>query len=786
MYPFRLRSHRQPEKLLYDHLKETGNLCQMMVDCSPLSGDNVLSEVATLIGWSHDFGKATTYFQKMLCTQEKSEKTRHSLLSSLFTYYSVKKFLEGKQIQQSVLPLISWIVVLRHHDDLLNLRGTDGMVQILKRSENRGLLEDQIKALRPNIGELKEIYSGFKFIDIDEFTNNLDEIVRRIDSDAHDLPPSLENYFKTIFLYSVLLDADKISASGLGRLPERVLEIDYGLVDRYRLSLPKSRRIDALREEAYNDTIKCITEINLDSKRILTIELPTGYGKTLIGLSVALRLRDRIAKKYGFTPRIIYSLPFLSIIDQNSDVIGRVLTQVFQELTSNLMLTHHHLIDVQYKTVDEELKDIFKALLLIEGWNSEIIITTFVQLFHSLITNKNKSSRKFHNIAGSIIILDEVQNVPYKYWDLIRKSLRLLTEQYGCWVILMTATLPLIFQSCEAYSLVPNKDRYYGLLNRVKYKFDISDKGLTEFIDSLVKGPLTGNKDIMVILNTIQSSKETYNAIKDYLNEKCGEPVLKEDGTRVYYGRERSIALCYLSGNVIPKHRLSRIRTLKELKDYTKVIISTQVVEAGIDMSVDEIYRDFAPLDSIVQAAGRCNRNAEKEFGYVNVLCLVKKDGKRYSELVYDEVLLDATRELLDEIDTIDEKNFNLSIVTKYYDFIKKRGGNVRIADEMKRLNFSSIDQFKLIEEEPLKADVFVEIDEEAEQVFKEYKDMVKEIDWRKKREKYLRIRKDLMNHVVSVNCRKPVHELLYISKGELETAYDLETGLIGDENYLL
>ncbi len=322
---------------------------------------------------------------------------------------------------------------------------------------------------------------------LEEFFDNLDtDLYREIRKEVKDLSKDkkIANYVNIMFFYSVLLDADKLDASEIEKVPSRWEgTLDKKIVDDYKEAKfgEAEKEINKIREEVYEDVNNSIDDLG-SNDRILSINLPTGSGKTLTALSSAFELRNRIKENEGFEPKIIYSLPFLSIIDQNSSVFREVLSDkvgydwkdVFEmgdeekdellreEIPSNLLLTHHHLADVKYnEKIDEnetyDYEDLLDSLLLTEGWYSEIVVSTFVQLFHSLITNKNRSARKFHNITNSIIILDEVQSIPFKYWKLVNRILTILSEKFNCWILFMTATKPLIFDEEEMIELATAK-----------------------------------------------------------------------------------------------------------------------------------------------------------------------------------------------------------------------------------------------------------------------------------------------------------------------------------------
>ena len=148
-----------------------------------------------------------------------------------------------------------------------------------------------------------------------------------------------------------------------------------------------------------------------------------------------MKLRERIRREKNYIPRIIYCLPFVNIIEQNYDVFSKVLSLIsdFKRNLSSYLLKHHHLADLEYK-YGNELKPLDESLLLIEAWESEIIVTTFVQLMHTIVGFKNSFLKKFHNVVGSIIILDEVQSIPVEYWKLTRNVLDYLTKILGCYV----------------------------------------------------------------------------------------------------------------------------------------------------------------------------------------------------------------------------------------------------------------------------------------------------------------------------------------------------------------
>jgi CRISPR-associated endonuclease/helicase Cas3 len=301
----------------------------------------LLIDAAYLIGVTHDLGKATKFFQEYIIeTDEKKKKslkakenTHHGLLSAFFTYAVIKEYLSqsGRKGELAdFLPILSFLVVKRHHTNLMNAMDEISEVDV-EREKILKVAKEQIESIdKTEINEIlallfKEGKINLK-IDFDDIVNYIlqnaskeisrkDERMIRYLRDKVDLYP----YFITQFLYSALLDADKTDA-GLGDkyLDSDRLDLSADLVDQYRdrKGFTSDRNnINSLRNQIYEDAMVGIRDWNLDN-RIISLNVPTGTGKTLTSLSFALKLRDRLKNERNFTPRIIYALPFLSIIDQ--------------------------------------------------------------------------------------------------------------------------------------------------------------------------------------------------------------------------------------------------------------------------------------------------------------------------------------------------------------------------------------------------------------------------------------------------------------------------------------
>ncbi len=216
-----------------------------------------------------------------------------------------------------------------------------------------------------------------------------------------------------------------------------------------------TKAIDKIRTDIYTKVIKSIEE-NYDKSKIFSITAPTGTGKTITGFFAALKLKELL----GDNRRIIYSLPFTSIIEQNYDVLFDIFRGIedFEQNYSSYIIKHHNLSTVEY---ENEYRDYTKteAELLIENWSSGVVVTTFVQLLETLVGARNRMLKKFNAIKGSIIILDEIQAIDIKYFDLVDYILRKACEYLDIRIIIMTATKPLILT--DAVELLEDNEKYF-------------------------------------------------------------------------------------------------------------------------------------------------------------------------------------------------------------------------------------------------------------------------------------------------------------------------------------
>ena len=390
-------------------------------------------------------------------------------------------------------------------------------------------------------------------------------------------------------------------------------------------------------------------------------------------------------------------------------------------------------------------------------------MTTFVQFFHTLLGYKNKALRKYHRLANSVVILDENQTIPFKYWKLIGQSLKEFAKLFNIYIIVLSATQPALFKPEESIPLVSPK-KYFSSLKRVQLNIISSDFNSLEHFAEFVMEKSQGHQKIIVVLNTINSAQQLYS-------------ILKKVQTNLYF----------LSSHVIPRDRLKRIVELNHIEQY--FLISTQVIEAGVNIDADVTFRDFGPVDSIQQIAGRCNRFAQKRKGLV-YLCKIKdKNTQRlFASYIYDNFLLDLTEKTFPG-EKISEKLF-LNLCTNYYSKLAKFPQNEsdKLIDSLSKLKYQNDDYalntFRLIHQNYEKYDVFIEVDNSAKKIWNEFI-LLRELkdSWERKR-RYTAIKNELMNYIISINIKNIrknpppyINGIYYVSNNQLEEFYDKMTG---------
>ncbi|OPX90218.1 MAG: helicase Cas3 [Pelotomaculum sp. PtaB.Bin104] len=515
-----------------------------------------------------------------------------------------------------------------------------------------------------------------------------------------DIDEAVDYRLKTQLVFSMLLEADKafLAVSNPEQyLNREVKDWQANWVDQY-IGTPSDTFTNHLRQKARFDIDDSINQN--ENNKIYSLTAPTGIGKTLLAATWALKLREIISAASGTTPKIIIVLPYLSVIDQTAKIYGDLLKTGGVNADGAWLLTSHSLSDREYADwLEDEDKPFF-----VDTWRSELIITTYDQFLMSLMDPRSRYQMRFHNLCDALIIMDEVQSLPCKLWQPLDKIFKSLVNIGNSRILMMSATLPPFVS--EAKPLLPAFETYFKKFERYKLCFRLESKlSLEHFCDELedrLPFWLKDKKRVLITLNTRKSARK----IRDALDS----PVLKESGYPIYF----------ISADVTPKDRLAVIQKIK--KGNPCIVVSTQCIEAGVDIDMDIVIRDFAPLDSLIQISGRCNREGEKERCTVVVVDLVDENNKSYAEMIYDPTHLQSTRRLVDNISEIFEEQA-LDFANRFFKelAIKKDTGGIHLerfarwredlpvheilrGKEKKQYTFLVIDQDPSLKEDMAKA----------------------------------------------------------------------------------
>lgn len=750
--------YSHPDILLKDHLRDVGKLCASYVKNCVY--DERLVEVAELMGKTHDLAKYTDFFQRHLRGYKVAGQLfTHSKLSATLTAWII-----AKRLADPFLASASFLCVNCHHGFLKNFS------DLYDEAKSLGdhLMMHQIASIKKNFYSIK---SEIEELNLEELKLFLEDpnrgisevktILESIDHFLWDEETCWKNYFTVLLFYSSLIDADRKDAGKVYDLINcerefRSLPANLLHVYRERKFSGLKQQIGEIRELLFHSSEENLRNILVERipPKIITITAPTGSGKTILGFYTALALREASSVNEE-TPRIIYSLPFINIIEQTYSVLRDILSLHFETVPITLLLKYHHLAFPEGRNHRDYLP-LDKIFLLSDAWNSEVIVTTFEQLVRSLVGNKGSLLRKFHNLANSILILDEVQAIPLEYWKLIQEILMKLAILFNVKIIMMTATRPMIFKGDR--ELVPDYESLFKKLDRVSIISSLDKKLNPEEVVKFFLSKWDRKSSALMVLNTIGASRIVY----EKLSEGLGNKAVRLGSINELNGLKDStkIVLAYLSTNIVPKERGRRVNLIKDLlRDGRKIIlVSTQVIEAGVDLDFDMAIRDVGPLDSIIQVSGRCNRNwKNRSKSQVYVIRVFDVEGRPEAEKIYGKVLPSISVDILKKRPIIEEWEIP-AIIDEYYNEVSNRcnTGSGEYLNFIKNLAYENLSKFSLIKEEP-KISIFIELDEDATEVlgtFRNAIDMLKSVEEGKLFEykaKLRELRAELEGYIISV-----------------------------------
>ncbi len=621
-----LYSH--PTKLLQSHLDEVAEAANIIASYHSLT--EVITRRLDELVRLHDFGKATSFFQDYISYQPepkdwpgRKENKAHTLIGFL----AATKLKERQNFSDDWLLQVGTSIV-GHHSLLPSRKDID------KR------FHDAAKVLIKQLHDLPlqelERHTKFSF-DKSDFTASEETVFDAMDCceelfewlDDLELADAVQQRLKTQLIFSILLEADKaflaLSKDAQADYKKREFTpIPLDVIGTFLNNTPASP-INTLRTQARVDALRTLS--NTSSKKIFTLTLPTGLGKTLTAASLAFQLREQQKRQ------VIIVLPFLAIVDQTSKVYDDVLNKP----SENTVMQSHSLSARDYLELEDGDADFF-----LDTWQSDIVITTFDQVLLALLSSRAKHQMRFHHLCDAVIIFDEIQALPTHLWDVTQNALHELSSTFNSTLIAMSATQPGFIN--KAQELIPNVQdifKHFGRYQLVlKHKTDLP---LVEFIEMLTERyERLKEKRVLITLNTRASARRVFDDLSN---------IWQTDECPIYF----------LTADVTPIDRLEIIGFLKTNLEPC-LVISTQVVEAGVDIDMDLVLRDFAPLDSLIQVAGRCNRNNLKPRCDVEFYSLINDKGKRYSSMVYRktdgsaDISLQETRKALENYHTIPEE----------------------------------------------------------------------------------------------------------------------------------
>ena len=608
-----------------DHLMETAAIAKI------LAGKLGLELAGELLGLMHDFGKYSQKFQKYIESATGinpdidmedalpgGKKIDHSTAGAQWVYRELRKFGVAQDIGELFGQMLGLCIASHHGAGLIDCLDGEGNAVWKKRFEK----EDELTHLAECERNADEaVQQKARELAGENLIRSLLNAVKPILSDQTTNRKVKEFYLGclTRFLFSCLIDADRINSSDFEREAQKEVrrlteKPDWRpAIDKLETHLAGFENrypIDEIRRKISDDCLKRAS----DSQGIYTLTVPTGGGKTLASLRYALHH----AKKHHLD-RIIYIIPYTSIIDQNAQAVREILGE-------DWVLEHHSNLEPE--------KQSWQDKLLSENWSKPIIFTTMVQFLDAWFGGGTRGARHIHPMTNAVLIFDEIQTLPVKCVHLFCNVLNWLTIFGKSTAVLCTATQPLLGESglqnfpegkresiaargllrlpenAEIMGKHQDLDKLFADLSRVEIRFNEKAGGWNvEKAGAFLLEQFQTTPSCLFIVNTKKWAQELYQYCK-------GQNVPPE-------------ALFHLSTNQCAAHRKAIFDTIKaRLKNGKPVIcISTQLIEAGVDISMACVIRALGGLDSIAQAAGRCNRHGEKDGkGQVWVLNLQEQD----------------------------------------------------------------------------------------------------------------------------------------------------------------
>ena len=606
-----------PNKLLENHIKNM---------ISP--NDEELDRQVKLY---HDIAKLKNNFQIYIrdTSNDKLDKN-HSLLSAYF-------FLLNSKFDE-ILTLFGFLAIVSHHGNVVNLMTLAREANKFFKNQKELEQWDEVASAAKNI----KIYSGLS-TKKDEFLDRAEKLRQYLVLSQYRDKFTYEDFINFKSLYSNLIYSDKFEA--IFSMPkQQTKDIPIGVLESDIKNLPPNEKRDAFRNFVLN---------NFDKERkLFTLTAPTGYGKTLTALNFALKFNKS---------RIIYALPFTSIIDQTYDIVAKIYKN-----SDILVSKAHHKTTIGEENLTEEDR-YSKIKFLMESFSGEINVTTLYQLIFALFGNKNKDNVKFNQLKNSVVIIDEAQAIPYNFRKDFILLCEIISQRLGTIFIFMSATMPVI--KSENFKEISNLD-YFSKQDRYVIKWlDIG--GEDELLEKICEA--ASDKNTLVVVNTIKKAQELFTKLRDKFSCFC------------------------LNGYMYDDHKRATIEAVRCAIDKSKVdplaskilLISTQSIEAGVDLDFDIGFREVSPISSIIQTAGRVNRH----FGATRGELYVFPEISKFTNLIYGDLYKVSGAILSDLKQKEVQESEILEISNLYFQKISNQLENLHIKSEIEKLEFENINQ---------------------------------------------------------------------------------------------
>lgn len=611
------------EQSVEEHLKNVAKYCAF---CSRKIG---LAAAGELVGWLHDIGKMTDEFEKYIrgaTTENKRGKgPDHSTAGAVWITQLVT--IQDTAERQLTAQIMA-IVIMSHHGGLVDMFDTQGISPYLRRLEK--LQED--KAWYETYKNVQQEMS--KTLDTTHLKNLFELAVQEI----RIILQSILKYTKTRqemqyatgvlikYLFSCLIDADRYDTAtfmdGIAmRYSQPDEELWEKLIKRYETKLEGYQR-NTLINKLRADISRACYKNALKRPGIYTLNCPTGSGKTMASLRFALQH----AKQYN-KQRIFFIIPFITITEQNTSEIKKILSaELKDDLIGKIILELH---SAKEESVEEYTEAIAEELIS-ERLAHPIILTTMVRFLNAFFESGTRNMRGLHQFANSIIIFDEIQTIPPKCIAMFNGVVNFLAKVCGSTVVLSTATQPLLNHVPEGVpALAIESISEISNCNQEMHKHFKR----TEIID---RTELGGNSKMDVAKFVWEEAQQKGNALV-ILNTKSSVVDLYEE-IKQNYGEcnEEKCQLYVLTTHLYPEHRKQLIAEIRQKlhREERILLLSTQLIEAGVDISFKTVFRSLAGLDSIIQSAGRCNRHGENGRGVYGQVYLINPNFEKLGSLV--------------------------------------------------------------------------------------------------------------------------------------------------------